>query len=141
MKQILKYPAAVLFGIFILTFFLVDVLNEDRYMSEFENMKLQQKPSFSWSDFADGSFGNNYVTYINHQILGRDNWISLKAAADMGLGRIESHGVTFGGDHYLMEKLQIGSTQERHSRQSRLLHWQIRHWFRMLTIQSHMRRM
>ncbi len=107
MKQILKYPAAVLFGIFILTFFLVDVLNEDRYMSEFENMKLQQKPSFSWSDFADGSFGNNYVTYINHQILGRDNWISLKAAADMGLGRIESHGVTFGGDHYLMEKLQI----------------------------------
>ena len=85
MKQILKYPAAVLFGIFILTFFLVDVLNEDRYMSEFENMKLQQKPSFSWSDFADGSFGNNYVTYINHQILGRDNWISLKAAADMGL--------------------------------------------------------
>lgn len=107
MKQILKYPAAVLFGIFILTFFLVDVLNEDRYMSEFENMKLQQKPSFSWSDFADGSFGNNYVTYINHQFWGRDNWISLKAAADMGLGRIESHGVTFGDDHYLMEKLQI----------------------------------
>ena len=35
----------------------------------------------------------------------------MKAVADMGLGRIESHGVTYGDDHYLMEKLEIVEDQ------------------------------
>lgn len=107
MKKILQYPIAVLFALFISVFFLVDVFNSDRAFSEFENTSLAQKPAFSWSSFVDGSFGSKYVKYINEQFLGRDNWISMKAVADMGLGRIESHGVTYGDDHYLMEKLEI----------------------------------
>lgn len=111
MKKILQYPIAVLFALFISVFFLVDVFNSDRAFSEFENTSLAQKPSFSWSSFVDGSFGSKYVKYINEQFLGRDNWISMKAIADMGLGRIESHGVTYGDDHYLMEKLEIVEDQ------------------------------
>ena len=111
MKKILQYPIAVLFALFISVFFLVDVFNSDRAFSEFENTSLAQKPAFSWSSFVDGSFGNKYVKYINEQFLGRDNWISMKAVADMGLGRIESHGVTYGDDHYLMEKLEIVEDQ------------------------------
>lgn len=111
MKKILQYPIAVLFALFISAFFLVDVFNSDRTFSEFENTSLAQKPSFSWSSFVDGSFGSKYVKYINEQFLGRDNWISMKAIADMGLGRIESHGVTYGDDHYLMEKLEIVEDQ------------------------------
>ena len=111
MKKILQYPIAVLFALFISVFFLVDVFNSDRAFSEFENTSLAQKPSFSWSSFVDGSFGSKYVKYINEQFLGRDNWISMKAVADMGLGRIESHGVTYGDDHYLMEKLEIVEDQ------------------------------
>ena len=109
MKKILQYPIAVLFALFISVFFLVDVFN--RAFSEFENTSLAQKPAFSWSSFVDGSFGSKYVKYINEQFLGRDNWISMKAVADMGLGRIESHGVTYGDDHYLMEKLEIVEDQ------------------------------
>lgn len=111
MKKILQYPIAVLFALFISVFFLVDVFNSDRAFSEFENTSLAQKPAFSWSNFVDGSFGSQYVKYINEQFLGRDNWISMKAIADMGLGRIESHGVTYGDDHYLMEKLEIVEDQ------------------------------
>ena len=111
MKKILQYPIAVLFVLFISVFFLVDVFNSDRAFSEFENTSLAQKPAFSWSSFVDGSFGSKYVKYINEQFLGRDNWISMKAVADMGLGRIESHGVTYGDDHYLMEKLEIVEDQ------------------------------
>ena len=111
MKKILQYPIAVLFALFISVFFLVDVFNSDRAFSEFENTSLAQKPAFSWSSFVDGSFGSKYVKYINERFLGRDNWISMKAVADMGLGRIESHGVTYGDDHYLMEKLEIVEDQ------------------------------
>ena len=111
MKKILQYPIAVLFALFISVFFLVDVFNSDRAFSEFENTSLAQKPALSWSSFVDGSFGSKYVKYINEQFLGRDNWISMKAVADMGLGRIESHGVTYGDDHYLMEKLEIVEDQ------------------------------
>ena len=111
MKKILQYPIAVLFALFISVFFLVDVFNSDRAFSEFENTSLAQKPAISWSSFVDGSFGSKYVKYINEQFLGRDNWISMKAVADMGLGRIESHGVTYGDDHYLMEKLEIVEDQ------------------------------
>lgn len=111
MKKILQYPIAVLFALFISVFFLVDVFNSDRAFSEFENTSLAQKPTFSWNSFVDGSFGSKYVKYINEQFLGRDNWISMKAVADMGLGRIESHGVTYGDDHYLMEKLEIVEDQ------------------------------
>ena len=107
MKSILKYPMALVFFLFILLTFLTDVLNEDRYKSEFENKILADKPSFSVSDFMDGSFGQKYVTYINDQFVNRDQWISLKAMADKGRGRVEAHGVSFGKDDYLMEKLEI----------------------------------
>ena len=46
MKKILQYPVAVLFGVFILVFFLVDVLNPDRSYSEFENTVLTTRPAF-----------------------------------------------------------------------------------------------
>src|SRR5699024_2751223 len=93
--------------------FLVDVLNPDRSYSEFENTVLTTRPAFSISGFFDGSFGSNYVEYINDQIAGRDDWISLKAVADLLLGRVESHGVTFGDDSYMVEKLQIVGDEQK----------------------------
>ena len=107
MKTILKYPMAILFFAFVLGMFFVDTFNADRYYSEFENTVLQQKPTFSWQSFSDGTFGNQYVKYINDQFVKRDDWITMKATADMTLGRTESYGVVYGKDGYLMEKLQI----------------------------------
>lgn len=107
MKKIFRYPMAILFSVFVMSVFLIDVCNKDKERSEFENTSLAQKPSFSWTAFSDGTFGNNYVKYINEQFLGRDQWITLKATADMALGRTEGHGVVYGKDHQLLEKLQV----------------------------------
>ena len=71
MKTILKYPMAILFFAFVLGMFFVDTFNADRYYSEFENTVLQQKPTFSWQSFSDGTFGNQYVKYINDQFQAR----------------------------------------------------------------------
>ena len=95
--------------------FLIDVCNKDKERSEFENTSLAQKPSFSWTAFSDGTFGNNYVKYINEQFLGRDQWITLKATADMALGRTEGHGVVYGKDHQLLEKLQVVESKPSNS--------------------------
>lgn len=54
MKKILQYPVAVLFGVFILVFFLVDVLNQDRSYSEFENTVLTTRPAFRSAAFLTG---------------------------------------------------------------------------------------
>ena len=69
---------AILFFAFVLGMFFVDTFNADRYYSEFENTVLQQKPSFSWQSFSDGTFGNQYVKYINDQFVKRDDWITMK---------------------------------------------------------------
>ena len=54
-----------------------------------------------------------YRIIHQNQIAGRDNWISLKAVADLLLGRVESHGVTFGDDSYMVEKLQIVGDEQK----------------------------
>lgn len=106
---------AILFSVFVMSVFLIDVCNKDKERSEFENTSLAQKPSFSWTAFSDGTFGNNYVKYINEQFLGRDQWITLKATADMALGRTEGHGVVYGKDHQLLEKLQVVESKPSNS--------------------------
>lgn len=115
MKKIFRYPMAILFSVFVISVFLIDVCNKDKERSEFENTSLAQKPSFSWTAFSDGTFGNNYVKYINEQFLGRDQWITLKATADMALGRTEGHGVVYGKDHQLLEKLQVVESKPSNS--------------------------
>ena len=115
MKKIFRYPMAILFSVFVMSVFLIDVCNKDKERSEFENTSLAQKPSFSWTAFSDGTFGNNYVKYINEQFLGRDQGITLKATADMALGRTEGHGVVYGKDHQLLEKLQVVESKPSNS--------------------------
>lgn len=101
---------------FVLGMFFVDTFNADRYYSEFENTVLQQKPTFSWQSFSDGTFGNQYVKYINDQFVKRDDWITMKATADMTLGRTESHGVVYGKDGYLMGKAPDCRRKTKHCR-------------------------
>lgn len=106
-KELLKYPLIWLFVLFIMGFFLVDLLGEDRVYSDFENKKLQQKPELTVESFFDSSYGTKYETYINDQFPLRDKWITLKSVAEIGLGKLENNNVIYGKDGYLFEKLQI----------------------------------
>lgn len=106
-KELLKYPLIWLFALFILGFVLIDYLLPDKVYSEFENTKLQQKPSFTLAGFFDSTYGSKYETYVNEQFPARDQWITLKSVTEIGLGKIENNNIIYGKDDYLFEKLQI----------------------------------
>ncbi len=106
-KELLKYPLIWLFVLFIMGFFLFDLFSPDKVYSEFENKKLQQKPDLTVESFFDASYGTTYETYINDQFPLRDQWITVKSIAEIGLGKLENNNVIYGKDGYLFEKLQI----------------------------------
>ncbi len=106
-KELWKHPLVWLFALFLLVFVAADFFLPDRVYSEFENTKLQQKPKLTWESFFDSSYSTSYETYVNDQFPARDQWITLKAVAEIGLGKKENNNVIYGKDGYLFEKLQI----------------------------------
>ena len=106
-KELLKYPLIWLFALLIFGFLIVDFILPDRLYSEFENTKLQQKPKFTIASFFDSTYSTKYETYINEQFPLRDQWITLKAVTEIGLGKLENNNIIYGEDDYLFEKLQI----------------------------------
>ncbi len=69
------------------------VLLPDRARSETENRVLAQRPEFSWSALADGSFTKSVEDYFADQFPLRDGWTGLKARAEQGLGKREFNNV------------------------------------------------
>ena len=106
-KELLKYPLIWLFALLIFGFMLMDFILPDRLYSEFENTKLQQKPEFTIAGFFDSTYSTKYETYVNEQFPARDQWITLKAITEIGLGKLENNNIIYGKDDYLFEKLQI----------------------------------
>jgi len=95
-------PAAVLLGgiALLLTLFL---LVPDREFSDQENRKLAQRPEFSLSALADGSFYGDLGDYLADQFPGRDLWIGLNLKLNQFFGQQESSGVYLGADGYLIQ--------------------------------------
>lgn len=94
----------MLFGILIFGIAVTNQLIPDKTFSENENRTLQTKPKFSKKALFNGSFGEDYETYLSDQFIGRDQWITLKTKSDLALGKQEINGVYFGKDGYLIEK-------------------------------------
>lgn len=95
-------PAAVLLGgiALLLALFL---LAPDREFSDQENRKLAQRPEFSLSALADGSFYGDLGDYLADQFPGRDLWIGLNLKLNQFFGQQESSGVYLGADGYLIQ--------------------------------------
>lgn len=112
-----------LFCVFIGGFFIANLLTPDRDFSPMENRYLQQKPTLNehsfdlWNgsftdflhgdsrgDFFSGKFMSTYETYITDQFVGRDLWISAKAAAEKLSGKQENNGVYIGAQDTLIPK-------------------------------------
>lgn len=106
-KELLKYPITVLFVVFVYGFVIADFLIPDKVYSDFENSKLQQKPTLTVAGFFDSSYSTTYETYVNDQFPIRDKWITLKSISEIGLGKKENNNILYGKDNYLFEKLQI----------------------------------
>ncbi len=90
-----------LFVFLVVLFFLVNVFTPDKALSESENRMLQQRPAFSVSALADGSWFQDLESWYADQFFRRDAWIARSLAGLKLLGRHESNGVWLGKDGYL----------------------------------------
>ncbi len=100
-----KKISVILFACLLLGLTVVDIVTPDRFLSETENKKLQQKPEINIENIFSGKFEKEYETYVSDQFLGRDSWVSQKTFFDKNLFfKKEINGIYFGKDNYLFEK-------------------------------------
>lgn len=82
-----------LFSVFIVGFFVLNLLLPDKTFSEKENRQLQALPKFSFSSLFSGSFATRFESYCSDQFAGRDVWIETKAGAELAQGKQQNNGV------------------------------------------------
>ena len=104
-QQRRRFHNVILAGVFLLillVFFLINLATKDRDFSDAENRNLAQKPAFSLSSLADGSYFSALSDYTSDQFFGRDKWMSLKLRAETLMGRKDASGIFLGHDDYLL---------------------------------------
>jgi hypothetical protein len=94
----------LLFCILIFGTSLATVLAPKREYSETENRTLAQMPSLTLQTLLDGTFEEDYESYLTDQFVLRDTWIGLKTDAVRLTGQQESKDIYFAADDYLIEK-------------------------------------
>ena len=77
---------------------LLHVILPDRDFSERENRYLERFPVFSFSALQSGEFTKQIESYTADHFPFRDQWITLKALAELTAGRTENNGVFLCGD-------------------------------------------
>ena len=78
MKKINAVITLLLLGGVLLGLAVADICTPDRLFSEYENRILASKPDFSLKVLLDGSYTEDYETYVTDQFVERDKWIFIK---------------------------------------------------------------
>lgn len=112
LKNLLRYPLVWLFGAFLLGATLADLLTPAKSFSDFENRYLKQRPSPTLKTIFDGSFSQNYESYLNDQFLFRNGWITLKSYSESALLKVENNGIVYGKGGQLFEKYRSFSQSQ-----------------------------
>lgn len=94
----------IFLGAILLVFTTADFLNGDRLYSENENRVLAQKPDINKESILNGSFMEEYETYVTDQFVSRDVWVMLQTRGDILLQKKDINGVYLGRDGYLLEQ-------------------------------------
>lgn len=97
MSKKICWITIILFTAFIGVFFLVNLILPDRDFSEQENRYLTQAPKFSFKELFSGGFTADFEKYTTDQFVLRDQWITMKAASELALGKRENNGVYYSG--------------------------------------------
>ena len=87
------WAEALIFLAFIGAFFILNLVLPDRQFSEQENRYLQMRPEFSFKSLFSGDYTSKFETYTTDQFTFRDEWITLKAASELALGKQETNDV------------------------------------------------
>lgn len=90
---------------FVILFFTVaDLVEEDKIYSGTENRMLAVKPKLSGEALLQGTYAEDYETYVSDQFVGRDKWVMLKTGMDILLQKRDINGVYLGKEGYLIEQ-------------------------------------
>ena len=82
-SSLLHYPVLVVFSLFFVGLFALDLITPDRAYSEMENTTLSQRPALTQlSAKGLNSYFTAYTKYVKDQVFGRDQWISLQSGGD-----------------------------------------------------------
>ena len=105
-----------IFLLLIFGFTAATIIRPQKERSETENRTLQQRPALTWDSLLAGEFADDYEEYLSDQFILRDNWITLKTAAERATLKQETGDVYFAKDGYLIEKHSGVFTSETASR-------------------------
>lgn len=106
MKSKLPVVLGVTFIFYIFGFFGLKIVAKDQSSSELENRNLAGKPDFTVEGLLDGTFANDFETYIADQFPLRNSFISLKSNSERLLQKKENNGVYIGKDDYFLQKFE-----------------------------------
>lgn len=101
-----KLPKAlgITFALYILGLFGLQATLKDQTFSELENRTLATKPKFTPSSLLDGTYTDNFESYIADQFPLRNQFISIKSNTEKLLQKKENNGVFIGAHDYLLQK-------------------------------------
>ena len=115
-SSLLHYPVLVVFSLFFIGLFALDLITPDRAYSEMENTTLTQRPKLT-AVSVDGlnNYFTNYTKYVKDQVFGRDQWISLQSLAETTLfQKTQSGGILLGREHRMFaRRYRVLPTEER----------------------------
>ena len=112
----LHYPVLIVFTLFFVGLFALDLITPDRAYSEMENTTLSQRPALTQlSAKGLNSYFTAYTKYVKDQVFGRDQWISLQSMVETTLLQKEQNGGILLGREHMMFPRTFGllSSEER----------------------------
>ena len=95
----------MIFAIFLLGMFTLDMFATGKEFSEMENRYLKQRPNFTIKGLMNNEYTKKYESFINDQFVFRDEWITLKSMSESALLKVENNGVAIGKDDYIFAKV------------------------------------
>ena len=110
------YPVLIVFTLFFVGLFALDLITPDRAYSEMENTTLSQRPALTQlSAKGLNSYFTAYTKYVKDQVFGRDQWISLQSMVETTLLQKEQNGGILLGREHMMFPRTFGllSSEER----------------------------
>lgn len=103
MRKSYSISVIFLFCAFISLFFILNIAIQDKEFSPRENRYLQQAPRFTFSALTDGSFTEDFESYVTDQFAFRDAWTTLKARCERLTGKQENKGIYYSDGGHLLE--------------------------------------
>lgn len=93
----------ITFLLFLVLMPVLHVAGKDLETSELENRTLAQLPKAEKEAVLDGSFGRNFETYLSDQFPFRNQFLSIKQAVELAMGKRENNGVFLGKEEQLLQ--------------------------------------